>query len=71
MPTPQLVVHLLRTSCDVELWNLSGWVLHSTTLQPLADPLQDQPSQLGRVNFGEGSAFDLADFQWHTQTHPY
>ena len=59
MPVSQLVVCLLWTSLDVELWNLSGWM---TTLQQLADPLWDQPTRLGGVDFGEGFAFNLADF---------
>ena len=62
MPVSQSVVCLLQTSLDVGLWNLSGWMLHQTTLQQLVDPLWDQPSQLGRVNFGEGFAFNLTDF---------
>ena len=63
MPVSRSVVCLLLTSPNIELWNLSGWMLHYTTLQQLADPLQDQLSQLGRVNFSEGFAFDLTDFQ--------
>ena len=62
MPVSQSVVYLLQTSLDVEYQNLSGWMLHLTTLQQLADLLQDQLSQLGRVDFSEGFAFDLTDF---------
>ena len=42
MPVSQLVVCLLHTSLDVELWNLSGWILHQKPLQQLVGPLWDQ-----------------------------
>ena len=63
MPVSPSVVYLLQTSLDVEPLNLSGWMLHYSTLQQLVNLLQDQLSQLGRVNFGKGFAFNLTDFQ--------
>ena len=62
MPVSRLVVCLLQTSLNVELLEPIWVDVTLTTLLQLAGLLQDQLSQLGRVNFGEGFAFDLTDF---------